>query len=441
MPETGNNEILNRAEAGSARFGIIGVVVAGGCVLALGFWLSRHNSQRAAPEQAKNAPQVSIPAETISGADENLPQEVPNEKVGVSAGPRAPVVVSRSRPADSGQAVVARPEPSPVTRDLVNRISNLDQNSIPRTGEQVNAWKQNLQQLVQQGSAAVPAIREFLEKNVDLGFGTEASQALGYGSARYAMFDALAQIGGPEATQAMLDTLQTVADPREIAMLARNLERLSPDAHTPEILEATRQALAMAGEGKLGETDVGPLFELLYKYGGTGIATELEQGGARWRYYSAIALAQLPDGAGVPSLIRMVQDPAGGPVKNVPALEMLAQSATQSADAGAALLDLVRNNKIPGRLWPYLTAALSGDRVQYRDSSFDSPPVDSVSGLKTFHIAAGNQNFYSVPAPSLTSEAINQQIRLIDGLLGATSDPSAVQALQTARNSLVRRQQ
>jgi len=54
----------------------------------------------------------------------------------------------------------------------------------------------------------------------------------------------------------------------------------------------------------------------------------------QWNYYAVIALAQLPDGAGVPSLIRMAQEENGyGP------LQMLAQLASDNPDARTALLD------------------------------------------------------------------------------------------------------
>ena len=126
-------------------------------------------------------------------------------------------------------------------------------------------------------------------------------------------------------------------------------------------------------------------------------------------------------------------------MKNVPALEMLTQSAAQSPDAAQALQDLVRDNKIPSRLWPYLTAILGGDQVQYRDSVYDSGiPANDV---KSFHIAAGNQNFYSAPAPNLSQDDLNRQLKIVENLLGMTSDPGAIQALQTAKNTLTRRLQ
>jgi len=415
-----------------------------GCLAALAFWLARPRvskptqSQAAIPESTQA---LSNAASNYSLNDENLPIEITNKIVAIAPRGKALVAVSRSQPAENLQPAASRPEPSPYTRDLINKLFKLDQGAVPQTPEQVAAWKQDLRQLVQQGAAAVPAIREFLEKNVDLGFGNEGVQALGYGSARYALFDALAQIGGPEAVGALMGTLQTTADPREIALLAQDLEQIAPEQHRHEILEATRQALAMAGAGKLADTDVGPLFEVLYKYGGASIVSELEQNGGRWRYYSAIALAQLPDGAGVPALIRMVRDPGGGAVKNVPALEMVAQSASQYPEARAALLDLVRGNSIPARTWPYLISVLGGDQMQYRDSISDSSAARPVSDVKSYHIAAGNQNFYSAPIQGLTPDQINRQIALIDELLSATAadPPQAIQTLQTARNSLLKR--
>src|SRR5260370_20270977 len=217
--------------------------------------------------------------------------------------------INRTSPAVTSAAAPPplRAEASAYTRQLVTALANLEAAKVPQTPEQAAEWKQNLQQLIQQGTAAIPAIQEFLDKNVNLGFGPQGSQLLGYDSARYAMFDALRQIGGPEGTGALAGVLQTTADPHEIALLAQNLEQLAPGQHTQEALEAARQALAMAGNGQLSQTDISPLFDVFAKYGGTSIAPELEQTSTTWKYYSAIALAQLPDGAGVPFPLRMVQ--------------------------------------------------------------------------------------------------------------------------------------
>src|SRR5262249_30256144 len=157
-------------------------------------------------------------------------------------------------------------------------------------------------------------------------------QAFGYNSARVAMFDALQQIGGPEAVSAMTGVLQTTADPKEIALLARNLAQQDPELYRGEVLNAVHEALTMAASKNLEGSDVGPLFEVLQKYGGPTAVADLEQVTGQWKYYSTMALAKLPDGAGVPSLIRMAQGTGGG---RDAALEMLAQLAATNPDAKA----------------------------------------------------------------------------------------------------------
>jgi len=67
----------------------------------------------------------------------------------------------------------------------------------------------------------------------------------------------------------------------------------------------------MAAKGELSGVDVGPLFQTLQSYGDQGAVATIEQLGSQWKYYSAITLAGLPDGAGVPGLIRLAQDGAG----------------------------------------------------------------------------------------------------------------------------------
>src|SRR5262249_13026184 len=149
---------------------------------------------------------------------------------------------------------------------------------------------------------SVPAIREFLEKNMEYDFGQGGKQALGFNSARAAMFDALGQIGGPEAVGVLSGSLQNSADPKDIALLAQTLEKLEPNQHRQEFFTAAREALDMAGSGKLSDRDVAPLFELYQKYGDASTAAELANNSKNWNYYSMIALAQLPDGAGIGSL-------------------------------------------------------------------------------------------------------------------------------------------
>ena len=330
------------------------------------------------------------------------------------------------------------PEPTAETRQL---ISALFQPGMALTQEQAVQWKQSLRQLLQEGAAAVPAVREFLARNVDLDFGLEGSKILGYASVRTAMLDALQQIGGPEALSLMLETLQTTSDPREIALLALNLEGQAPEQYRQEAITAAREALAMAAEGKLDGRDVGPLFEVLQKLGGAAAVSDLEQAAGQWKYYASVSLAQLTDGAGIPTLIQMARDPAAAGKGTLGvALEMLARVAPQYPEARSALIEQARQNKIPPNLWPYVASSLTGDQYQYRESVFDSSAATSTSSdLKAIHINFGNQNLYSSGGGRLSPDQINQQLSLIDELLLANNDSSAVDPLQQSRDLLLKR--
>ena len=399
---------------------------------AAGLYFMRHG--------VKPVPPASTAAATPDGSaskPDGLPETAQPLPAPIKETTQIAVAAKPARPSETAPATAA-PEPNPQARQLIADLSNLELVGRTMTPEQVEGWKQNLQQLVKQGRDAVPAIAEFLKQNKDVDFGTSVSQALGYGSVRRAMFEALTQIGGPEGVAATRDVLHDSADPREIALLARALDKMAPEEHRQEAVQAARETLAMVSSGKLEGVDVGPLFEVLQKYGGAAIAPELEQWVNQWKYYGATALAQLPEGAGVPTLARLAQ---GTSSARLTALEMLAHLSIQYPDAKAALVDQVRANKITPSVWPYLVSGLAGDEYHYQNSEVD----DTLSrarpdDVKTTHIRYGNQNLYSAPsAASLTPEVINQRMSFIDELKASTSDPAALQALQESREVLAKR--
>jgi hypothetical protein len=338
------------------------------------------------------------------------------------------------------ETAAPRTEPTPLTRQLVMSLTQLDVRGGAVTPEQVSQWKQGLQQLVQQGTAAVPAIREFLEKNVDLKFdGLQGGNVDGYSSLRAGLFDALLQIGGPEAVDASRQVLLTTADPLEIALVARNLEQQSPGQYREEALNAARMTLEQAAKSNLNTRDVAPLFQLFQTYGDAGLLAGLQQSLPKWSYYETLALAGLPDGQGVPLLINQVQDPkTAGATASSLALQLLAQMSGQHPDAANALIEQARLNQIPASAWQQIGWVLAGDQLQFGSRIVDSTlPVPAGSGVRTYHIEFGNQNFYSTPSGATASAEQNNQRRgLIDQLLGVTSNPAAVAALQAARNAL-----
>ncbi len=343
-----------------------------------------------------------------------------------------------ANPAASAEQPTARPVASTETRQWVEALGQLNPDGTPLSEEQAAAWKAQLQALIQQGAAGLPAIRDFLKLNEDIEFTPSDGPMLGYSSVRNALFDAIRQIGGPEGAETALAALRGTADPREILTLARLLESLAEGEHRQPILDSTRQALSMARRGELSDYDVGPLFEVLQKYGGAAARSDLEQAVGQWKYYGAIGLANLPEGEGIPSLIRMAVEPSG---QRGLALELLAQVSLQYPEAKTVLLDQIGAGMITPRQWPYLASVLSGDYYQLPDGLWfaaqNGVPIDR---QKTAHIGLGNQNFYKgLPPGQISAEQINQQIALVEEMASAAPDAAAKAALQTARDALNQR--
>jgi hypothetical protein len=328
-----------------------------------------------------------------------------------------------------------------VAQQFIGQLTQLKIDDGKLTPEQAEQIQQNLQQLVAQGPAAIPAIREFLDKNQDWIFGKWPPGTPGAPSVRTSLLDALAQIGGPEAIALSQHVLQTTTDPLEIALLARNMEQAMPGQYSQQAVDVATAVLDQAAHGTLTNIDVGPLFQVLQNYGGSAGAAELEKLAPQWGYYSTMALAQLPSGQGIPALERLAVDSSAAGIGNQDfALQMLGQVASKYPEAGTALVDLVRQNQIPDSSWRSLADVLGGMQYQFSRQFPDNvfTPVDG-SGLRTYRQQNGNQNFVSTQLPADGSAPdISQRLALIDQLIAANPGPAALQALQQARARLAK---
>ncbi|MEO8427324.1 MAG: hypothetical protein ABI651_09460 [Verrucomicrobiota bacterium] len=388
-------------------------------------------------EQGKPAKRErSAPAEANQNATE--PGEVlPGQPISESA--LASALPPPARAEFAAAAPVNIPVSAAYAQQLITQISQVDVSRGVLTKEQADQLKQTFKQLTEQGAAGVPAIRQFLENNQDLSFGEASAKSVGYSSLRAGLLDALRQIGGPEAVAVSQQVLQTTADPTEIALLARNLEEAAPGQHRQEVLSAAREALAQLSEAKQNSPEVAPLFQVLQTYGDSSVLADLENSLSKWGYYSTMVLAGMPSGEGIPTLIRIAQERGVSvSLRNEFALQMLAQVSAQYPDASAVLVEQARLNQIPETAWTKIATGLAGDQYQFsKNLSDNSLPLDNVSNLKTYHVQAGNQNFYSTPVTvNGSEEQINQRRALIDQLLAVNSNPAAVQALQNARAAL-----
>lgn len=423
---------------GLATVALLGVVL-----IAMSFLRSGTGDTAVAPESepapetvvARSMPDPVIAPEPVAGVEaESLPAATANQAViEPQPAPVPPPQISAPEP----------PAPSAQSRQLVSALAQLDPAAGPMTPERAAQWKQNFEQLIQGGAGSVPAIAEFLRLSKDWSFGEGAAGSLGYSSARPAMLDALFRIGGTEGIGVLGEILQTTAVPREIALLARNLEELAPEQYRAQAVEAARQSLAMAVEKQLEGFDVAPLFEVIQKYGGPEIVNDLAHATPQWNYYATLALGNLPDGAGVPSLISMVTlgpDNRPNPGR-LQALQVLAQLAVTHPDARTTLIEQARAGQISANLWPYLARPLSGDQAHVADSVLNenlSVLADASTGGS--HIRHNNQNFFYAPiGGGLTVEQANQQLVLVNELATVTSNPDAQRVLLQTRTLLEQR--
>ena len=372
-----------------------------------------------------------VSADDVAATNQGAYQAIPRTALN-----RPDPIASTPATSSPGDPLSAAPSP----RELVDSIVRAAPFNRPPTPEEATAWQQDLSLLASQGPAAVPAILEFLEKHLDYPFDAETEPALGYTSVRAALFDVLLHIGGAEGLEATRQTIRNTADPREIAILALNLETMAPEEHRVEAVESARQSLAMAARGELPGEDVAPLFEVLAHYGRTAALTDLEQSMGQWKYYAVQALAQLPDAAGIPSLLHLAESDAAGqtsPGRDA-ALQMLTQLAAENPDARAALLALTAANRIQPALWPGLAPLLAGDRIHLENSVLNADQsVTPTARTTTAHVAWGNQHFYYAPPDGqLAPEQAQLRLELITELAAVTSEPEAIRVLEQSRAQL-----
>jgi hypothetical protein len=415
--------------------------------------------QQAPPKQSPVVPALLLGILVIMGAMaykklQSIPRSppppaIPAEVSLASAPAPRPTALSAEPREEAGAAAEATPAPGPSVapaadppsdpKDLVAILAALT-GKQPITAEQALKWKASLQELIRQGATSVPAIQQCLTQNLDANYaGVNGANALGYSSLRGALLDALAQIGGPESTQAILQVLQTSVFPTDIATLARTLDAQGPGQYQQAILDAVRQQLNWGALDKLGGANVLPLFQELavQAANGANLSADLTQYAEKWPYYSAIALAAMPDGAGVPSLVQLAQGTA--PDNQAAAAQELAELAPQNTSALAGLLDLAKSGQLPDTVLAQLAPFLAGRQYEL------GPPQDPTAGGNlTFHMANGNEDFSASDASgTLTQDQIAQRIAIIDQLLQIIPaiNPAAQDALQGQRNALAGRQQ
>jgi hypothetical protein len=318
------------------------------------------------------------------------------------------------------------------------------------TAERAAYIQRRLEDLRDEGTAAVPAIRDFLRSGEDVDFAKMSrGELVGHRTLRQALMDALGAIGGSEAMAVSLEHLERTTEPIELALLARSLEDEEPGVHGEQVMRAVRNALLSAERAPEGSSpDVAPLFDLLRAYGGKQALPLLERSLSEWGEYALITLANLPEGVGISSLTALAgaNDAA---VDAVLPLQVLAQTAVPYPEAGDALVDLARAGQIPDRAWGAIGEALEGKELRFSGRMFAGTPLAadgpraSEGGAplwKSYYVEWLNIRYeQDLTSADWSPEQVDQQLALIDSLREATSSSAALEALRQAQVSLLRR--
>jgi hypothetical protein len=181
------------------------------------------------------------------------------------------------------QAPVPAMQRGPTPAELVARLRAL---RIIPGASQTRAARlaiHDFEEMIAAGTAALPAVREFLARNEDLDFAGTGSAKGGRGSVpddfvlppslRFGFFDVVKQIGGPDAEQLLANTLETTGRGAELAWLARALQGMAPNKYREVALAAARELLARPFLAKPGSpldlNDRDHLFSVLAMYGDT----------------------------------------------------------------------------------------------------------------------------------------------------------------------------
>jgi hypothetical protein len=383
------------------------VLLIGTAVLLLGYLAFRASNSAAA--SASSDPVAAAPAAAVHV------DPIPDPATTANTPPRPPGGPAASPAQGSPEAA-----PSSVAQEIIARVGQPDFFTGGISQQKAEELKRSFRQLVEEGAGAVPAIRAYLARLEDVDFDSVgAGKQVGYSSLRMGMLDALRQIATPEAIELSLQSLQTTGDPEEIGFLAKGLEQqLPPDQFRPVVLAAASETLALALSDQWNGRNVAPLFEVLQKYGDESAVGLLEKSSSNWNFYATVALAGMPDGAGIPALVRIAQNPASAAAGNGDlALRPLAQAAMQFPEARATLLEQARLNQVPEKAWPGIAASLAGNYIQY-----------------------GKQLFGSTTPPVVWSkEQIDLRLDLIDQMIAATTSPDGKQVLQNAHAQMLSR--
>jgi hypothetical protein len=162
----------------------------------------------------------------------------------------------------------ANSDRSTVARQLVKQLSEVEMQPGGVTPESAAKWHQDLESLIEQGTAAVPPLQQFFQSRVDVRFDSgPGTNLLQEPTLRIAFIEVLFNIPSPDNVDLQEQLLHDTTDPDEVSLLARQLEAQEPGKYKDLIVWAAQTSLQQARNGQWPGRKTDPLFKVLNTYG------------------------------------------------------------------------------------------------------------------------------------------------------------------------------
>lgn len=319
-------------------------------------------------------------------------------------------------------------EISPDNLHFLAKTLNISKSEISsHTSRHIN---QLFSKLILQGERIVPLITKLLDSSEDSHYwDKKGGQAVNYRSLRMGLINVLDEIGGPLAVATLSNILTETSDPAEIARVFLALEAHAPGIYSDSAMAAAIQGIESAAENIKPDSikKIGPLFEIIQNYGNESAVPILERISSVWPTYSIVALAKLPDGAGVPSLINRINNSDNySKSESILALGLLAQASRNNVEASKILIDLAQKQQLSDQGFFKIGLALGGHELFFKSEFSDSiNKSDRSNEFKdSIHKAQYQYLQHTIDAANdWPEEAISQRLELIQAILATNPSP------------------
>ncbi|MDB5159656.1 MAG: hypothetical protein JWR50_4363 [Mucilaginibacter sp.] len=368
--------------------------------------------------------------ENINGTNKVRPIPVPkyNSNGAFILGSRVP-----AESVSISQEQIEKEKESRATQ-LYQDLFTISANSTTLSQSQTEAVYRHARELADTGSLGLRAIGSLLQSTNSVRL-TTTPGSTGLPTLRTLLIDSLGQMLGVEVVTLQRSLLKSTSDPLEIAMLGRNIDRQAPGEFGEELVMAASRQIDHFSSNPTA-ADVSSLFKILEKQITPETVTKVTPRMDQWQYYSAMALGYAPEGSGFSALVSKALAGGGSVGEKAFAWQMVGQTAMRSSVSSQSFMDTVGKGAVPDAAWPKIAEGIAGEQFSFAAPVTDPSPYAQKPGLKTYHIEDGNQNYYSLPAGTLSIDEIRGRLQMINQLLATGGSPAEIQALEAARNSL-----